>query len=40
MGSAAAVTAGVLAGAAFLRVHDVRQMRQVLDVAVALRDAV
>lgn len=40
MGTAAAVTAGVLAGAAFLRVHDVRQMRQVLDVAIALRDAI
>ncbi|MFZ4579264.1 MAG: dihydropteroate synthase [Myxococcota bacterium] len=40
MGTAAAVTAGALAGAAFLRVHDVRQMRQVLDVAIALRDAI
>jgi len=39
MGTAAAVTAGVLAGAAFLRVHDVREMRQVIDVAVAMRDA-
>ena len=37
--TAAAVTAAVLAGAAFVRVHDVRVMRQVLDVAVAIRDA-
>ena len=37
--TAAAVTAAVLAGAAFVRVHDVRVMRQVLDVAAAIRDA-
>jgi dihydropteroate synthase len=37
--TAAAVTAAVLAGAAFVRVHDVRVMRQVLDVAVAIREA-
>jgi dihydropteroate synthase len=37
--TAAAVTAAVLAGAAFVRVHDVREMRDVLDVAVAIRDA-
>lgn len=37
--TAAAVTAAVLAGAAFVRVHDVRMMRQVLDVATAIRDA-
>lgn len=38
-GTAAAVTAAVLGGAAFVRVHDVAAMRQVMDVAVALRDA-
>lgn len=38
-GTAAAVTAAVLAGAAFVRVHDVAAMRQVLDVATAIRDA-
>jgi dihydropteroate synthase len=38
-GTAAAVTAAVLGGAAFVRVHDVGAMRQVVDVAVALRDA-
>lgn len=38
-GTAAAVTAAVLAGAAFVRVHDVEAMRQVMDVATALRDA-
>jgi len=37
-GTAAAVAAAVLGGAAFVRVHDVAAMRQVLDVAVALRD--
>ena len=36
--TAAAVTAAVLAGAAMVRVHDVRVMRQVMDVAVAVRD--
>ena len=39
-GTAAAVTAAVLGGAAFVRVHDVAAMRQVVDVATALRDAV
>jgi len=38
-GTAAAVTAAVLGGAAFVRVHDVAAMRQVVDVAIALRDA-
>lgn len=38
MGTAAAVTAAVLAGAAFVRVHDVGEMRQVVDVARAIRD--
>ncbi len=38
-GTAAAVAAAVLGGAAFVRVHDVAAMRQVVDVAVALRDA-
>jgi dihydropteroate synthase len=37
--TAAAVTAAVLAGAAFVRVHDVKEMRDVLDVAAAIRDA-
>ena len=37
--TAAAVTAAVLAGAAFVRVHDVRVMRQVVDVAAAIRAA-
>jgi dihydropteroate synthase len=36
-GTAAAVTAAVLGGAAFVRVHDVAAMRQVVDVAHALR---
>ncbi len=36
--TAAAVAAAVLAGAAFVRVHDVAAMRQVLDIATALRD--
>lgn len=39
LGTAAAVTAAVLGGASFVRVHDVAAMRQVLDVATALRDA-
>lgn len=39
MGTAAAVTAAVLAGAAFVRVHDVAMMRPVVDVATAIRDA-
>ena len=39
MGTAAAVTACVLAGAAMLRVHDVAQMRGVIDVATAIRRA-
>lgn len=37
--TAAAVMAAVQAGAAFVRVHDVRVMRQVLDVATAIGDA-
>lgn len=37
MGTAAAVTAAVLAGARFVRVHDVTAMRQVVDVAWAIR---
>lgn len=37
MGTAAAVTACVLAGAAYVRVHDVAEMRQVVDVATAIR---
>ena len=37
MGTAAAVTAVVLAGACFVRVHDVTEMRQVVDVAWAIR---
>jgi len=39
MGTAAAVTAGVLAGAGILRVHDVAEMAQVVAVATAIRDA-
>jgi dihydropteroate synthase len=39
MGTAAAVTAAVLAGASFVRVHDVAAMRRVIDVAAAIRDA-
>lgn len=37
--TAAAVAMAVLAGAAFVRVHDVAAMRQALDVALAVRDA-
>jgi len=37
MGTAAAVAAAVLGGASFLRVHDVAEMRQVVDVAHAIR---
>ena len=37
--TAAAVAAAVFAGAAFVRVHDVRVMRQVLDVAASIRDS-
>ncbi len=37
--TAAAVAAAVFAGASFVRVHDVRLMRQVLDVAASIRDA-
>ncbi|MBM4343352.1 MAG: dihydropteroate synthase [Deltaproteobacteria bacterium] len=37
--TAAAVTAAVLGGAAFVRVHDVAALRQVFDAAVAIRDA-
>jgi dihydropteroate synthase len=36
-GTAAAVTAAVLGGAAAVRVHDVAEMRQVVDVALGLR---
>lgn len=38
-GTAAAVTATVLAGASVVRVHDVAAMRQVVDVAWAIRQA-
>jgi dihydropteroate synthase len=38
-GTAAAVTAAVLGGAAAVRVHDVREMRDVVRVADALKDA-
>lgn len=38
-GTAAAVTGAVLGGAAYVRVHDVAAMRQVVDVATAMRDA-
>ncbi len=38
-GTLAAVTAAVLAGAAFVRVHDVAASRQAARVAAALRDA-
>jgi dihydropteroate synthase len=37
-GTAAAVTAAVLGGAHVLRVHDVREMRQVIEVAWAIRE--
>ena len=37
MGTAAAVAAAVLGGASFVRVHDVAEMRQVVDVAQAIR---
>ena len=37
MGTAAAVAAAVLGGASFVRVHDVAEMRQVIDVAQAIR---
>jgi len=36
-GTAAAVTAGVLAGAMVMRVHDVAAMRDVVHVATAIR---
>ncbi|MSQ83541.1 MAG: dihydropteroate synthase [Myxococcales bacterium] len=36
--TAAAVTVAILHGAAFVRVHDVAAMRQVVDIAVILRD--
>lgn len=39
LGTAAAVTAAVLAGAEAVRVHDVAAMADVVRVAVALRDA-
>ena len=38
-GTLAALTAGVLGGAAFLRVHDVAAARQAARVAAAIRDA-
>ncbi|MCA9534754.1 MAG: dihydropteroate synthase [Myxococcales bacterium] len=38
-GTAAAVAAAVLGGAAAVRVHDVAEMRQVVDVALAMRGA-
>jgi dihydropteroate synthase len=38
-GTAASVTAAVLAGAHVLRVHDVREMREVVQVAAAIRGA-
>jgi dihydropteroate synthase len=37
--TAAAVTSAVLAGARFVRVHDVAAMRDVVKVALAIRDA-
>ena len=37
MGTAAAVTASVLNGASFVRVHDVKAMREVIEVAQAIR---
>lgn len=39
LGTAATVTAAVLAGANMVRVHDVALMRRVMDVAVGIRDA-
>ena len=39
MGTAAAVTACVLAGATFVRVHDVAEMREVIDLARAMVDS-
>jgi len=38
-GTAASVAAAVLAGAHILRVHDVREMREVVQVAAAIREA-
>ena len=38
-GTAASVAAAVLAGAHVLRVHDVREMREVVQVAAAIREA-
>ena len=38
-GSLAAATACVLAGARALRMHDVAEARQAVDVAAAIRDA-
>lgn len=38
-GTAAAVTAAVLGGAQYVRVHDVAAMRQVIDIAAAVRAA-
>ena len=39
MGTAAAVTASVLNGASFVRVHDVKAMREVIEVAQAIRES-
>ncbi len=38
-GTGAAVACGILRGAHIVRVHDVREMRQVTDMTVAIRDA-
>jgi dihydropteroate synthase len=38
-GTAAAVAAAVLSGAHVLRVHDVKEMREVVQVAAAIRGA-
>jgi dihydropteroate synthase len=39
LGTAASVTVAVLAGAHVVRVHDVREMREVVQVAAAIREA-
>ena len=38
-GTAATVTAGVLGGAHILRVHDVKEMRRVVDMTDAIKNA-
>ena len=38
-GTAASVAAGVLAGAHIIRVHDVKEMREVVHVAASIREA-